>query len=94
MGSVTADANDRLTDVNLVGTFSVFTTNTDITGCERCKRNEASELLISGSIPLTGALLDRMDGARSHHERANRSLEEGVVYEYLKKSIKWEVNLV
>ncbi|KAG0641703.1 tyrosinase precursor [Tuber brumale] len=89
LGEFNSDPTQRAYDDNLVGTFSVFANDPETTGCEKCQ-NEAEEgLVVTGSIPLTGALLDRIP--KSSIPELN-SLEPEAVISYLQSNLHWRCN--
>jgi tyrosinase len=89
LGEFNSDATQRAYDDNLVGTFTIFANDPETTGCEKCQ-NEAEEgLIVTGSIPLTGALLDRIPELGIPELD---SLEPEKVIPYLQKSLHWRCN--
>lgn len=61
---------------------------TDTTGCERCQENADNRGLVTGAIPLTGALGDRLGQDRI------ASLEPEEVIPYLTKELHWRIQTV
>lgn len=91
MGSFNEDPRLRVQDDNLVGTFSIFANDPETTGCEKCKEGAENKLVVTASIPLTGALLDRIpDDAIPQLQ----SLEPEVVIPFLQKELHWRINKV
>lgn len=89
MGDFNEDPSLRASDKNLVGTFSIFANDPETTGCEKCKKDAANGLVVTASIPLTGALLDRIpDDAIPELQ----TLEPGVVISFLTRHLHWRIN--
>ncbi|PWW80406.1 Di-copper centre-containing protein [Tuber magnatum] len=84
LGDFSDDATRRAFDDNLVGTFSVFANDPETTGCEKCQDEAENGLIVTGSIPLTGALLDRIPELNS--------LEPDHVIPYLQSKLHWRCN--
>ena len=91
LGGFTDDATQRAYDDNLVGTFSVFANDPETTGCEKCQHEAEDGLIVTGSIPLTGALLDRIPLDRIPELS---SLEPEIVIPYLQSKLHWRCNRV
>lgn len=91
LGEFTDDATQRAYDDNLVGTFSVFANDPETTGCEKCQNEAENGLIVTGSIPLTGALLDRIPLDRIPELS---SLEPEIVIPYLQSKLHWRCNKV
>ncbi|PUU78148.1 hypothetical protein B9Z19DRAFT_1108432 [Tuber borchii] len=89
LGEFTDDATQRAYDDNLVGTFSVFANDPETTGCEKCQNEAENGLTVTGSIPLTGALLDRIPLDRIPELN---SLEPESVIPYLQSKLHWRCN--
>jgi hypothetical protein len=88
LGDVPTNLNDWLTHDNNVGTFSVLGSNPRTTGCEKCKADADSGLIVTGVIPLTEALLDAIAQGQI------RSLDRDDVVPYLTKMLRWRVTKV
>jgi tyrosinase len=86
LGDFNTDPLQRSYDDNLVGTFSVFANDPETTGCERCQTNAQEGLIVTGSIPLTGALLDRIPELQT--------LDPHAVIPYLQRHLHWRLNKV
>ena len=86
LGDIAAEPANWLADPNQLGTFTVFTSNPEASGCEKCKAGQAAELLITGVVPLTGALLDRVAWGEIHD-----SNDRAEMVPYLKKNLRWKV---
>ncbi|RPB05865.1 Di-copper centre-containing protein [Choiromyces venosus 120613-1] len=84
LGEFNSDATQRAYDDNLVGTFSIFANDPETTGCEKCQNEAEDGLIVTGSIPLTGALLDRIPELNS--------LEPENVIPYLQSKLHWRCN--
>ncbi|WZH45776.1 Tyrosinase [Fusarium acuminatum] len=69
---------------NHVGTFSPLGQDAE-TSCDKCKRDQATGMRITGQIPLTIALVER------YFADELESLEEAHVINYLQKNLHWEV---
>ncbi|KAH0609895.1 uncharacterized protein H6S33_012441 [Morchella sextelata] len=89
MGDFNTDPVARMLDRNLVGTFNVFANDSDNTGCGKCKQNAEEGLIVTASIPLTGALLDRIP---DNSIPELQSLEPDIVVPFLNKKLHWRVN--
>ncbi|KAG8829703.1 hypothetical protein FRB91_002786 [Serendipita sp. 411] len=70
-------------DLNLVGTHVVFANNMNFTGCENCRDAAEAHKLVTGTIPLTGALGDKLGN--------DHVLEPAEVVPYLKKELHWRI---
>jgi tyrosinase len=86
LGPFTDDPLGRASDPNLVGTAAIFANDVATTGCQRCLDNNDKKLTVTGAVPLTGALLDRIADVKS--------LEPSDVIPYLKKNLHWRVHKV
>jgi tyrosinase len=91
-------------DPNLVGMHAIFANNmsksypsgkghlltisVDYTGCERCRDQAEAHKLVTGTIPLTGALGDKLGKYKIG------SLEHAEVIPYLKKELHWRIQTV
>ncbi|KAI5777171.1 hypothetical protein EDC01DRAFT_429778 [Geopyxis carbonaria] len=79
LGAITTDSASRASDPNLVGSWAVFATDVKSTGgCANCNDQAAESTAVTGSVPLTGALLER-------GWYGNDQLTEG----YLKDNLNW-----
>ncbi len=70
-----------------MGTFTVLRDSPD-TGCEKCERDQMNSLQVTGTIPLTIALLER------YLARDIAGLTPDVVIPYLQKNLHWKVIVV
>ncbi|KAG8824552.1 hypothetical protein FRC17_009078 [Serendipita sp. 399] len=70
-------------DPNLVGTHVVFANNMNFTGCENCRDAAETHKLVTGTIPLTGALGDKLG--------TGHVLEPAQVIPYLQKELHWRI---
>jgi len=86
MGPFTEDYRQRPFDPNLVGSLHVFATNIETTGCANCKKGAEQNLAVTGSVPLTSALLERIAEVGS--------LEPQLVEPYLKQNMHWRIHHV
>jgi tyrosinase len=75
------------TEFNCVGRVSVLGRDASTTQCGRCVGDAADELMVSGTVPLTSALLqDIVEGDVA-------DLSEENVVPYLKERLAWRVTL-
>jgi len=82
-----ADPDSWDTEFNCVGRVSVLGRDPAETQCSKCRVDAAGELMVSGTVPLTSALLqDIMEGEVA-------DLEAEHVVPHLKKQLKWKVAL-
>jgi len=72
-------------DPNLVGTHVVFANNIEVTGCANCRDQAEQHKLVTGTIPLTGALGDRLGKDKIG------SLEPAEIVPLLKKDLHWRI---
>ncbi|KAG8825286.1 hypothetical protein FRC17_008757 [Serendipita sp. 399] len=72
-------------DPNLVGTHVIFANELGVTGCERCRNDAERHLPVTGMIPLTGALGDRLGKDKL------RSLTPELVVPYLRRELHWRI---
>jgi hypothetical protein len=86
MGDFTADKDERPYDPNLVGSVAVFANDIRHTGCGKCQDNREAGLEVTGSVPLTSALMERMDEVGS--------LDKEDVERYLTKNLHWRIHSV
>jgi tyrosinase len=86
LGEFNNDPFMRAFDNNLVGTFSVFANDPETTGCGKCQGDAQDGLIVTASIPLTGALLDRISDLQT--------LGSDIVIPYLQKQLHWRCNRV
>ena len=86
LGEFTEDPQQRPYDPNLVGSYYVFANDVATTGCENCKKNADEHLVVTGSVPLTSALLERIETVGS--------LEVAQVAPYLTKNLHWRIHHV
>ncbi|KAI5776389.1 hypothetical protein EDC01DRAFT_479471 [Geopyxis carbonaria] len=85
LGSASTDAANRQNDPNIVGSWSVFASDISTTGCLKCKSDAEENLDVTGQVPLTGAILDRV--------KLIGSLDDSAVVAYLKKNLNWSLHL-
>jgi tyrosinase len=60
----------------------------DSTGCERCHDNAEGHKLVTGTIPLTSALADRLGADKIS------KLEPAEIIPYLQRNLHWRIQLV
>ncbi|PQE33295.1 tyrosinase precursor protein [Rutstroemia sp. NJR-2017a WRK4] len=87
LGDFNSDPTTWATEQATVGTFSSFGKDPQTTGCGKCIKDEARELMISGTIPLTPILL------KLYKAGDLGSLEKENVIPYLTKNLHWRVTL-
>lgn len=85
LGDFTPDPKKWGEDPNLVGTHVVFANNMEFTGCENCRDAAEAHKLVTGTIPLTGALGDRLGKDKVG------ALEPSQIVPYLKKELHWRI---
>lgn len=85
LGDFTADPAKWGEDPNLVGTHVVFANNMTFTGCERCRDQAEEHKLVTGTIPLTGALRDRLGKDKIG------TLQPADIVPLLKKDLHWRI---
>jgi len=85
LGDFTPDHTKWGEDPNLVGTHVIFANNANFTGCENCLSANEARKLVTGTIPLTGALGDKLGQEKVAH------LEPETVEPYLKKNLHWRI---
>lgn len=85
LGDFTNEPAKWSLDPNLVGTYSVFTTNLEMTGCERCRTGAGEGTMVTGTVPLTEAL-----GNRLGKEKLG-ALEPAEMIPYLTKELHWRI---
>lgn len=90
LGDFDPNPSKWLTEKTLVGSYYVFTSDIETTGCGRCKENAANNLKVAGSVPLTGALLDSPLAERLGKDKVALLGPEEMI-PYLKKELHWRV---
>jgi tyrosinase len=85
LGDFTDDYMKWGEDPNLIGSHVVFGTNLDHTGCERCLQSNHKQKLVTGTIPLTGALGDKLGAGKI------ANLNPDLVVPYLKDNLHWRI---
>ncbi|PVF95428.1 Di-copper centre-containing protein [Serendipita vermifera] len=85
LGDFNSDPSQWREDPNLVGTHVIFANNLAVTGCQRCQEAAAQHKLVTGTIPLTGALGDRLGAAKV------RGMSPAQVAPYLQKELHWRI---
>ena len=86
LGDFSTNPEERAFDKNLVGSWHVFANDVENTGCINCLKSAEENLVVTGSVPLTSALLERIE--------AVGSLDKEDVERYLKKELHWRINKV
>ena len=86
LGSINPDPSTWDLEFNCVGRVAILGRSSE-TGCARCRDDQARELQITGTVPLTSALLQDIVAGRLADLKA-----ESVV-PYLKKELKWRVTM-
>lgn len=84
LGPFPTDPTGWSTATNLVGTFTVLGDSPD-TGCAKCQRDREAHLSVTGQIPLTMALAERVASG----ELAGLGVES--VVPYLRENLHWRV---
>lgn len=87
LGDVPSDPESWSTSHELVGKMSVLAQGPD-TSCDKCKHDQATGMLITGIVPLTEALVDKV------HDGDVASLGPNDVEPYLMKNLHWRVKLL
>lgn len=87
LGAVPADPQAWQLAPDVVGRVSVLGRRRT-TPCAKCRRDGAGELMVSGTVPLTTALLRRHVGGRGP-----QSLDAEHVVPYLRGQLAWRVSL-
>ncbi|PVF95429.1 Di-copper centre-containing protein [Serendipita vermifera] len=85
LGDFNPDPTKWGEDPNLVGTHVIFANNMDFTGCERCRDAAEQHKLVTGTIPLTGAIGDRLGIDRL------LSLGPDQIVPYLQRELHWRI---
>ncbi|KIM27071.1 hypothetical protein M408DRAFT_173274 [Serendipita vermifera MAFF 305830] len=85
LGDFNPDSTKWAQEPNLVGTHVIFANNILSTGCERCHTAAREGKLVTGTIPLTGALGDRLGKEKL------ASLEPEEIVPYLQKELHWRI---
>ncbi|KAF2815808.1 tyrosinase-domain-containing protein [Mytilinidion resinicola] len=86
LGDFNPDPKTWPLEENLVGRFTVLGRAPD-TGCAKCKTDQEDELVVTGTVPLTTALLREVVAGRLH------SLQTEEVEPYLVRHLHWRVTL-
>ncbi|KAF2466428.1 Di-copper centre-containing protein [Lindgomyces ingoldianus] len=86
LGDFNPDPKTWPTEFNVVGRFTVLGRGDD-TPCEKCQQDQESELVITGTVPLTSALLQDIVAGQL------ASLEPADVEGYLERNLHWRVTL-
>lgn len=81
-GEFDSDPDSWSTDKNLVGSHVVFTSNPG-TSCEKCISDRERGTVVTGTIPLTGALGDKFGNVYD--------LSPVKISPYLKRNLHWRV---
>ncbi|KAG8825735.1 hypothetical protein FRC19_010652 [Serendipita sp. 401] len=85
LGDFNPDPSLWSQDPNLVGTHVIFTSQIEVTGCERCQLGAAEHMRVGGTIPLTGALVQSVQEGRVP------DLTPEHVAPFLRKELHWRV---
>jgi tyrosinase len=86
LGSINPDPRAWDLEYNCVGRVTVLGRSTT-TGCAKCRDDAAQRLCVTGSVPLTSALLQDIVAGRL------QDLSRDSVVPYLKQELKWRVTL-
>jgi tyrosinase len=84
MGEFSADPEARQSDRDLVGSVVVFANDIATTGCKSCHQNAKQGMVVTGAVPLTTALIERIDEVGS--------LDPADVEPYLTKNLHWRIH--
>lgn len=87
LGDVPTDPETWSTSQALVGKMSILAQGAE-TGCDKCKHDQATGMLITGTVPLTETLVDKV------HAGNVASLGSNDVEPYLIKNLHWRVKLL
>lgn len=88
VGDVPVEIDEWITHANNVGTFTVLGSNPATTSCGKCKSDADQNLIVTGVVPLTEALLESIGKGQI------RDLEPEHVVPYLTKELHWRVTQV
>lgn len=86
LGDFNPDPSTWPTEYNVVGRFTVLGRESD-TSCEKCQQDRDDELIVTGTVPLTSALLQDIVAQQLG------SLEPGEVQPYLERHLHWRVTV-
>lgn len=85
LGKFSPDPKVREFDPNLVGSWHVFASDIATTGCANCKKGAEMGLMVTGAVPLTSALEERVG-------RGVESMELEHVVPYLTQNLHWRIH--
>jgi tyrosinase len=88
LGDFNPDPTTWPTEHNVVGRFTVLG-RAGTTQCEKCQSDSADDLVVTGTVPLTSALLQDIVESSS----SLRSLEPSEVVPYLERNLHWRVTV-
>ena len=86
LGDISPNPADWDLEYNCVGRVTVLGRSPN-SQCEKCERDRDASLTITGTVPLTSALLQDITAGRLS------SLEPAEVVPYLRENLKWRVTL-
>jgi tyrosinase len=87
LGPFTPELKTWHTQDALVGTFVVLGKDQATTGCAKCKKDSDANLMITGTVPLTAALLKEYNAGNLG------GMGKENVLPYLKENLHWRVTL-
>lgn len=86
LGDFNPDSSTWPTEYNVVGRFTVLGREID-TSCDKCQQDRDDELVVTGTVPLTSALLQDIVAQQLG------SLEPSEVQPYLERHLHWRVTV-
>ena len=86
LGTFDQDPTTWDTEFNVVGRVTVLGRSPK-TRCEKCQDDMANDLIVTGTVSLTSALIQDCVGGELH------SLEQADVVPHLKRNLQWRVTL-
>lgn len=86
LGDFNPDPTTWPTEHNVVGRFTVLGRG-DNTQCSKCQQDRVNGLVVTGTVPLTSALLQDIVAGQLH------SLEPAEVAAYLEKNLHWRITV-
>lgn len=88
LGDFNPDPTTWPTEHNVVGRFTVLG-RAGSTPCSKCQSDTADDLIVTGTVPLTSALLQDIVSSSS----VLHSLDPGEVVPYLERNLHWRVTV-
>jgi tyrosinase len=87
LGDFDGATNTWHTQDALIGTFAVFGKDPSTTGCEKCKDDAEENVIVTGTVPLTSAIV------KQYKQGNIGSLDKENVLPWLTKNLHWRVTL-